>query len=80
MGQSGPWSLLLEAAPGAQKITKDGDVTAAFRGSARGAYRFAPGREISVAWGYSSAGLQSFTTGASDYRYTALVSGISWVF
>jgi tetratricopeptide (TPR) repeat protein len=80
MGQTGAWSLLLEVAPGAQKITTDGDVSAAFRGSARGAYRFAPGRELSVAWGYSSAGLQSFTTGASDYRYTALVSGLSWVF
>jgi len=79
-GRSGPWGLLLEAAPGAQKITRDGDVGAAFRGSVRGDYRFAPGREISVAWGYSSAGLQSFTSGASDYRYTALVSGLSWVF
>jgi hypothetical protein len=80
MGQTGPWSFLLEVAPGAQKITQDGDVTAAFRSSVRGAYRLAPGREISLAWGYSSAGLRSFATGASDYRYMALVSGISWIF
>jgi tetratricopeptide (TPR) repeat protein len=80
LGQTGPWSLLLEVAPGAQQITQDGDVTAAIRGSARGAYRFAPGRELSLAFGYSSAGLQSFSTGDADYRYMALVSGVSWVF
>jgi hypothetical protein len=43
------------------------------------AYRLAPGREISVAAGYSSTGLQSFSSGASDYRYTALIFGGSWV-
>jgi tetratricopeptide (TPR) repeat protein len=80
LAQTGPWSLLLEAAPGAQKVTSDGDVAAAFRGSARAAYRFSPGRELSLALGYSTAGLQSFSTGDSDYRYTALVSGLSWTF
>ena len=80
LAQTGPWSVLLEAAPGAQKVTSDGDVAAAFRASARAAYRFSPGRELSLALGYSSAGLQSFSTGDSDYRYTALVSGLSWAF
>jgi tetratricopeptide (TPR) repeat protein len=80
LAEAGPWSVLLEAAPGAQRVTSDGDVAAAFRGSARAAYRFAPGRELSLAWGYSSAGLKSFSTGDSDYRYTALVTGSSWTF
>ncbi len=74
------WGLLLEVAPGMQKVTSAGDPAAAFRGSARVAYRFAPVKEVSLAWGYSTAGLQSFAPGASDYRYTALVTGASWVF
>ena len=78
--QTGAWSWLLDVAPGVQKVTKAGDIAAAFRGSARLAYRLAPGRELSLAWGYSSAGLQSFTTGDAEYRYTALVSGVTWVF
>jgi tetratricopeptide (TPR) repeat protein len=76
----GPWSLQLEAAPGAQKIRSDGEVAAAFRASARIAYRVAPGREISLSGGYSSAGVQSFSTGDSDYRYRAVILGGSWVF
>jgi hypothetical protein len=75
-----PWSFLVEVAPGAQKITSTGDLGATFRGSTRLAYRFAPGRELSLAGGYSTTGLQSFASGASDYRYTALILGLSWVF
>ncbi len=76
----GPWGLLAEVAPGLQKVTSDGDLTAAFRGSVRVGYRVGPAGELSLAWGYSSTGLQSFSTGASDYRYMALVTGASWVF
>ena len=74
------WGLLLEVAPGTQKVTSDGELTATFRGSARVAYRLAPSREVALAWGYSSAGLQTFTSGASDYRYMALVTAVHWVF
>ncbi|MBM4184604.1 MAG: tetratricopeptide repeat protein [Gemmatimonadetes bacterium] len=80
MGETGAWTLVAEVAPGLQKVTADGDLAAAFRGSVRAAYRVGAGRELSVGWGYSSTGLQSFSTGASDYRYTALVTGASWVF
>lgn len=76
--QPAPWSFLVELAPGAQKVGSGGDLTAAFRASARAAYRIAPGREASLAGGYSSTGLQSFASGASDYRYTALILGLSW--
>ncbi|HZD04502.1 MAG TPA: tetratricopeptide repeat protein [Longimicrobiales bacterium] len=74
------WSVRLEAAPGVQQVTTDGDPAGAFRASARLAWRLRPGRELSVSGGYSSTGLQSFSTGASDYRYTAVVVGASWVF
>jgi hypothetical protein len=77
--EPGAWSFLVEMAPGVQQVTKDGDPSGAFRASARVAYRLAPGREISVAGGFSSTGLQTFSTGTADYRYTALMVGGSWV-
>jgi hypothetical protein len=77
--QPAPWSFLLELAPGAQKVGSSGDLSATLRGSARLAYRIAPGREVSLAGGYSSTGLQSFASGATDYRYTAIILGLSWV-
>jgi len=78
--EPGHWSFLLEGAPGAQKVTKSGSAKGAYRVSARLGYRFAPGRELSLSGGYSSTGLQSFSTGASGYRYTAVILGASWVF
>ena len=75
-----PWSFLVELAPGMQQVTRDGSVTGAVRVSGRVAYRMGPGREVSLGAGYSSAGLQSFSTGASDYRYTAVILGAGWTF
>ncbi len=76
----GRWSFLAEAAPGVQQVSSDGDPAGAFRVSGRAGYRFAPGREITLSAGYSSTGLQSFSTGSSDYRYIAIIVGGSWVF
>lgn len=78
--EPGRWSLSLEAAPGLQQVTRDGEPAGALRATARVTYRLAPGRELSVSGGYSSTGLQSFSTGASDYRYTTIALGGSWVF
>jgi hypothetical protein len=78
--EPGHWSLLLEVAPGMQQVTRAGSLKAAYRLSSRIGYRFAPGREVSLAGGYSSTGLQSFSTGASDYRYTAVILGATWGF
>jgi hypothetical protein len=75
----GDVGILLEAAPGAQKVSAEA-FQLAVRTSARLLYRFGPGREVTLSGGYSSAGLQSFNTGESDYRYTALVLGGRWVF
>ena len=75
----GKVDVILQLAPGAQKVSAEG-LQMALRTSARVLYRFKPGREISLTGGYSSAGLQSFTTGESDYRYTALTLGARWVF
>ena len=72
--------MLLEAAPGVQQVGESGDPTGAFRASTRLAFRLRPGREISLGGGVSSTGLQSFSTGESDYRYVAVVAGLSWVF
>jgi hypothetical protein len=73
-----PWAFLVELAPGLQKVTTAGDANVSLRGTARVAYRIAAGRELSLSFGYSSAGLMSFSTGASDYRYTALILGLNW--
>ena len=78
--EPGRFGVLLEAAPGAQKVRSDGELTAAFRASARISLRLAPGREFSLSGGYSSAGLQSFSTGSSDYRYGAVILSGNWVF
>ncbi|MEX2466170.1 MAG: tetratricopeptide repeat protein [Gemmatimonadota bacterium] len=78
LGRAGDWSLLLELAPGTQQVTRDGDPSATVRTSARVAYDVAPGREVSLSGGYSSTGLQSFSTGDSDYRYTALILSAGW--
>ncbi|MGD8600052.1 MAG: tetratricopeptide repeat protein, partial [Gemmatimonadota bacterium] len=75
-----PWSFLVELAPGIQKVTSDGDVGTTLRSNTRAGYQFAPGREISLSFGYSSAGLVSFATGDSSYRYTAFILGSSWAF
>ena len=75
-----PWTFLVELAPGIQQVGKDGDVSLSARSNVRVAYGFGPGREISLAFGYSSAGLMSFASGESGYRYTAFILGSNWVF
>jgi tetratricopeptide (TPR) repeat protein len=76
----GRWGFLVEAAPGVQQVRSDGDPAGAFRVSGRVGYRLAPGREVTLSAGYSSTGLQSFSTESSDYRYTAVIVGGSWAF
>lgn len=75
-----PWTFLVEAAPGVQQVTRDGDPNVTARGSARIGYLVGPGQEVSVSYGFSSAGLISFSTGASDYRYSAVIVALSWAF
>jgi tetratricopeptide (TPR) repeat protein len=77
---AGAWNLLVEGAPGVQKVTRDGDAAGTVRASARIGYAVASGREIALSGGYSSAGLQSFATGASDYRYSAVIFSVGWRF
>ena len=78
--RQGPWTLLVEAAPGIQQLRSDGDLGSSLRTNALAGYRFAPGRDVSLSFGYSSAGLVGFRTGAADYRYTALILSSSWAF
>ena len=75
-----PWTFLVELAPGIQQVGQDGDIELSARTDMRVAYGFGPGREISFSFGYSSAGLMSFASGDSGYRYTAFVLGSNWVF
>jgi len=74
------WLAGLELAPALQKVTHEGELRGAAQASARLGLRMGPGRELVLSGGYSSAGLQSFASGGSDYRYRALGVGGSWVF
>lgn len=76
----GSWGVVLELAPGLQRAGSGAEASASIRASARVAYGVGPGREVWLAAGYSSAGLTSFATGASGYRYTAFMLGSSWAF
>lgn len=42
-------------------------------------YLVGPGRELSLYFRYASVGLLSFSTGSSDYQYTAVILGFNWV-
>ncbi len=75
-----PWTFLVELAPGVEQVRSDGDLRLSLRSNARIAYQLGPGREVSLSVGYSSAGLASFATGASNYRYTAFILGSNWTF
>lgn len=76
----GSWSFLVEAAPGIQQVTREGDVNPTLRGSVRLGYVIAPRRELALSYAYSSAGLLTSAVDATDYRYSALVLALDWVF
>ena len=44
------------------------------------AYAIGAGREVSLTFGYSSAGLVSFASSAANYSYTSFTLGSSWAF
>ncbi|MGY8778162.1 MAG: tetratricopeptide repeat protein [Longimicrobiales bacterium] len=75
-----PWSFLIELAPGIQQVAQDGDPSSSLRSNARIGYRVGQGRELSLSYGYSSAGLTSFATGDSGYSYNAIILGFNWIF
>ena len=75
----GPWTILIETAPGLQQVGQEGEGGATIRGHARAAYAWGSGREVSLSYRASSAGLTRLTGGSSRYRYDALVLGLRWV-
>ncbi|MBX6365977.1 MAG: tetratricopeptide repeat protein [Gemmatimonadetes bacterium] len=77
---NGRWSAVAELAPGVQKIGRDGKAAGTFRISGRVGYSVAPGRQIGLALGYSTTGLQSLAPGAAGYRYTSAVLSAGWAF
>ena len=74
------WTFLIELAPGIQQVRRGGDVGLSARSNVRAAYGLGLGREISLSFGYSSAGLMNFARAGSGYRYTAFILGSSWAF
>jgi tetratricopeptide (TPR) repeat protein len=75
----GRWTLLLEAAPGVQTLT-GADVSASARTRGLVSYRVAPGREVVGAAGFSTTGLQVFSSDVGTYRYRTVSLSGSWAF
>ena len=76
----GPWTVLVEFAPGLEKVRRNGNIESSLRTSARLGYAIGAGREVFVSGGYSSAGLASFATSSSGYSYKTFSLGSSWTF
>jgi len=76
----GRWDVSAEVAPGFQRVGRGAAAQATIRLAARGSWEPAPGRQVGAAALYTNAGLQSFATGSSGYRYVALTLSGSWAF
>ena len=74
------WSFLVEAAPGLQKIGRDGDPTGSIRTHTRAGFRLGSGREVFLSHRYSTARLVNSATGQDGYNYSALTVGFDWAF
>ena len=75
---TGNWRFSLDAAPGIQQVGSGGETGATIRAGGRVAYSMGPGRELSLRTLYSTTGLNSFATGASNYRYLSVGLHLTW--
>ncbi len=73
------WRLVLEVAPGLQQAGAGTTVGGTFRSEARVGYVIVPGREVSLAGGFSTTGLR-VSAGETDYRYWSFGLSSSWRF
>ena len=77
----GPWwHITAELAPGLEQITSTWDPHATAFAHLEVARQIGPGRQIALGTIYTNAGLQSFATGGTGYRYFALSLSGSWAF
>lgn len=74
------WSFLVEAAPGLQKIGRDGDPTGSLRTNTRAGVRLGSGREVFLSYRYSTARLVNSASGLEGYNYSAVTIGFDWAF
>lgn len=76
---TGRWVLSAEAAPGFQRVRRDG--SGSYRGTSGVAYVFGPGRQLGVTLAYANSGIQSLSSGGGvDYTYRAFGVTGSWAF
>lgn len=75
----GKWTLLLEGAPGVQTLS-GADLSASARVRTVVSYRIAPGKEVVASAGFSTTGLQVFSSDVGTYRYRTVGLSGSWVF
>ncbi len=77
----GDWHLSFELSPGMQKVgSGPGDVSGSARARLSFGREFGPGRIVWLHTGFSSAGLQSFSTAGADYRYYQIALAVGWAF
>ncbi len=74
------WEVTLEGAPGVQQVGSHDAAGATARAAGRIGRAFGAGREIGLGALFMTTGIQSFATGASNYRYFALSLSGSWSF
>jgi tetratricopeptide (TPR) repeat protein len=74
------WEVSVEAAPGLQQVGSGGKIGATARAGGRMSRPFGPGREIGLGALFMTTGIQSFATGAANYRYFAVTLSGSWSF
>lgn len=70
----------MRGGPGLQMVGSDGSIEPTIRVQSRLTYLLMPGRELHLDGSVSSAGVRSFATGDSDYRYGALGISFGWIF
>jgi len=84
LARPGPWTFVVEVAPGVQLVeraSEEGDSQGAVRSNARAGYGFGPGREISAAFTFSSAGVGRLSPGDDEsYEYVAFTLSLDWAF
>jgi len=73
-------SVTLSLTPGLERQGRGATSSGSLRGQLETIYRFSPGREWSLGWGYASTGVDALGDVAGSYTYRSFTSSLSWVF
>jgi tetratricopeptide (TPR) repeat protein len=74
------WHITAEVAPGLEQITSSWNPHATAFVHLEATRQLGPGRQLALGAVYTNAGLQSFATGETGYRYFAITLSGGWAF